>query len=85
MSVNFDAGWHGASIPLKHIRWTKGLGSSSSSGHGGEARILSPTPGARMRSTGCILDLDVGSLGGNTSNMGDQVGYTAKQYNHERY
>lgn len=72
VSVNFDAGWHGASIPLMFVRKEKssvGL----TLGRGAKNKAAGLTAGERLRSTGCILELDVGSLGGDTSNIGDQV------------
>lgn len=73
MSVNFDAGWHGASIPLKHVRRAGIPPSSPSPSLRMTSRAPALTPGARLRSTGCILDLDVGSLGGDSASVGDQV------------
>lgn len=73
VSVNFDGGWHGASIPLRHVRR---LGPSPGSGarlQGARAKPPGLSAGAQLRSTGCILDLDVGSLGGDTFIVGDQV------------
>ena len=73
VSVNFDVGWHGASIPLKDVRRVGRSPPLPASGRGAKTGALHLTPGAKLRSTGCILDLDVGSLGGDTSSVGDQV------------
>lgn len=77
VSVNFDAGWHGASIPLAHIRRPSANRNSSlpvSGPRAGHAPSLSD--GARIRAMGSILDLDVGSLGGDTFSQGEQVIHT---------
>ncbi|CAM9851108.1 unnamed protein product, partial [Laminaria digitata] len=66
-------GWHGASIPLKDVRRVGKSPPLPTSGRGAKTGALHLTRGAQLRSTGCILDLDVGSLGGNTSSVGDQV------------
>ncbi|CAM9685458.1 unnamed protein product, partial [Ectocarpus sp. 13 AM-2016] len=68
VSVNFDKGWHGASIPLKDVRRPNVKPGRNSNG-----KPPTLSAGARLRSTGCILDLDVGSLGGDTFAIGDQV------------
>lgn len=73
VSVNFDVGWHGASIPLKDVRRVGSSPPLPPSGRGAKTGALHQTPGAKLRSTGSILDLDVGSLGGSTSSVGDQV------------
>lgn len=72
VSVNFDAGWHGASIPLMFVRREK-TSAGPTLGRGAKNMTAGLTTGERLRSTGCILELDVGSLGGDTSNIGDQV------------
>lgn len=68
VSVNFDKGWHGASITLKDVRRP-----NVKPGRSGDGKPPTLSAGARLRSTGCILDLDVGSLGGDTFAVGDQV------------
>lgn len=73
VSVNFDVGWHGASIPLKDVRRVGSSPPLPTSGRGAKTGAMNLTPGAKLRSTGSILDLDVGSLGGSTSSVGDQV------------
>lgn len=77
-SINFDAGWHGASLPLKDVRRPIADRNSSATpavdGRGAH-RDTAPslTSGAHLRSMGNILDLDVGSLGGDSFSVGDQV------------
>lgn len=78
VSINFDAGWHGASIPLKDVRRANTNAGSSAmpAASGGGQRKDKPaslTAGAQLRSMGNILDLDVGSLGGDSFSVGDQV------------
>lgn len=77
-SINFDAGWHGASLPLKNVRRLNANANSSATpvaeGRGAR-RDIPPTltSGAQLRSMGNILDLDVGSLGGDSFAVGEQV------------
>lgn len=72
VSVNFDAGWHGASIPHKFVRTEKQAGGQTV-GRGAKHKAAGLTKGERLRSTGSIIELDVGSLGGDSPNVGDQV------------
>lgn len=74
VSINFDAGWHGASIPLEHIRRPSTNVNSSLPVSGPRAgHTPSLSNGAQIRAMGSILDLDVGSLGGDTFSQGEQV------------
>ena len=73
-SINFDAGWHGASLPLKDVRRPVANANSSAT-PATTRRDVAPslTSGAQLRSMGNILDLDVGSLGRDSFAVGDQV------------